>query len=372
MTLREFMHWFHAQEVLVGEGDDRRRQTLDRLREVVSTFLPDFANLRIETDPLRMLVDKAGVPLMLNQLSDGERGMLAILFDITRRLAIANPESDDPVTDGTAIVLIDEIELHLHPMWQRQVLRRFTETFVNCQFVVTTHSPLLLGEVEGKSIRFLYHDNGKVFSWTPEYALGLDANRVLEDYMGVKARDPKTAERITEMFRTIDAEDFPSARQKIDALGGIAGWKRSGTHSRPLVDRILGGRGMRAIQKGTEPTSLARHRSSSSGDYVADYDNYQHKDELRQSLVTEQGKICCYCMQRIEPTENGMKIEHWHSQRHYPTERLDYANLLGACLGGEGQPPNQQHCDTRKGESELSKNPANRGTPNREFHSVPW
>jgi hypothetical protein len=54
-----------------------------------------------------------------------------------------------------------------------------------------------------------------------------------------------------------------------------------------------------------------------------------------------------------------MKIEHWHSQTRYPAEQLDFSNLLGACLGGHGKPPNFQHCDTRKREQDLSRNPAN-------------
>ena len=53
-----------------------------------------------------------------------------------------------------------------------------------------------------------------------------------------------------------------------------------------------------------------------------------------------------------------MKIEHWRSQRLYPTEQLNYRNILAACLGGEGQPPHHQHCDTRKGDKDLKWNPA--------------
>ncbi len=223
VTLREFMHWFRTQEVLAGPDEDRRHQVLELLRGVVTTFLPEFTNLRIESAPLRLLVDKAGVPLTLNQLSDGERGMLAILFDITRRLATANPESANPVAEGVAIVLIDEIELHLHPKWQRYVLERFSETFKRSQFIVTSHSPLLLGETDGKCARFLYRNDGKVTSWTPERLKGLDVNRILEDYMQEKSRDPVVAEQITDLFRTIDDENFPSARQKIDALAQTLG-----------------------------------------------------------------------------------------------------------------------------------------------------
>ena len=111
---------------------------------------------------------------------------------------------------------------------------------------------------------------------------------------------------------------------------------------------------MRAIQKGREPQSLTRHKRSPH----ANYDNYPQKDELRTSLVTEQGGICCYCMQRIRPEVGGMKIEHWHCQALYPDEQLDYGNLIGACMGNEREPREKQHCDTYKGNVELSRNPA--------------
>jgi len=110
---------------------------------------------------------------------------------------------------------------------------------------------------------------------------------------------------------------------------------------------------MRAIVKGVEPTSLAEYRCT----LHANYAGYRDKDILRTSLVTEQRGLCCYCLSRIPGS--GMKIEHWHSQDGYPTEQLDYTNLLGACLGNEGQPGKQQHCDTRKGDRDLSRNPAN-------------
>ncbi len=111
---------------------------------------------------------------------------------------------------------------------------------------------------------------------------------------------------------------------------------------------------MKAIQKQKELASLVEHRASKN----AHYDNYQQKDELRQSLVAEQGGICCYCLQRITATSDGMKIEHWHCQTGYPAEQLDYGNLLGACLGGQGKPPHLQHCDTKKGDQDLVRNPA--------------
>ena len=88
------------------------------------------------------------------------------------------------------------------------------------------------------------------------------------------------------------------------------------------------------------------------------YDNYPDKDALRNALAAEQRGLCCYCMGRIRPGANEMKIEHWRCQARYPNERLSYRNLLGACLGGEGKPSSSQHCDTRKGDADLRWNPA--------------
>ena len=111
---------------------------------------------------------------------------------------------------------------------------------------------------------------------------------------------------------------------------------------------------MRQIVKGAEPASLTAHRHAAN----CDYDNYGPKDDLRHALVTEQHGLCCYCMGRIHNGPTTMKIEHWRCQSRHPDEQLNYRNLLGACLGGHGQPPQLQHCDTRKGESDLQWNPA--------------
>ncbi len=111
---------------------------------------------------------------------------------------------------------------------------------------------------------------------------------------------------------------------------------------------------MRAITKGPEPNSLTMHRQTRPNGY----DDYQDKDALRSALATEQRGLCCYCMGRIRPNAGEMKIEHWRCQSRYPLLQLSYRNLLGACLGGEGQPPRLQHCDTRKQDLDLLWNPA--------------
>lgn len=113
---------------------------------------------------------------------------------------------------------------------------------------------------------------------------------------------------------------------------------------------------MKHIDKGAEPRSLTEHRMRQH----ADYDNYSYadKDELRRALLSEQGRICCYCMQRI--SEETCKIEHWASQDGHEDRQLEYSNLLAACPGGEGYSTHLQHCDTRKAEQDITINPADR------------
>jgi uncharacterized protein (TIGR02646 family) len=111
---------------------------------------------------------------------------------------------------------------------------------------------------------------------------------------------------------------------------------------------------VRQIEKGPEPGSLTSHRQTAH----CDFDNYAGKDDLRHALITEQRGLCCYCMGRIRNGAATMRIEHWQCQTHYSAKQLNYRNLLGACLGGQGQPGRLQHCDTRKRDHDLRWNPA--------------
>ena len=74
--------------------------------------------------------------------------------DLARRIAIANPALEDPLA-GVGVVLIDEVDLHLHPGWQRHVVSALEETFPNCQFLVSTHSPQIVSHVAPERIWIL-------------------------------------------------------------------------------------------------------------------------------------------------------------------------------------------------------------------------
>ena len=239
VELREFMYWFRTQEKLGGANEPRRLKVLDALREVVSSLVPEFSNLRIQEHPrLGFVVDKRGQPFYLHQLSDGERGLLALVFDLTRRLAIANPESDDPIAEGVALVLIDEIELHLHPKWQRDVMIRLPKIFKSCQFVITTHSPQVLGEVHARCVRLLNTKEGRVVVETPAMSYGVDSNWILNVLMGADEMDQDVGRELEDISRLIQARELEMAKTRISFLRNSFGNTMATQKLASLLERI--------------------------------------------------------------------------------------------------------------------------------------
>jgi len=152
IDFRTFFEWFRNQSDVENQEKVARRSfeysnsVMNAVRQAINNMIPEFTNLQIERTPLRMVVENRGQTLEINQLSDGQKCLLAMIGDLVRRLALANPNLENPLM-GTGIVLIDEIELHLHPAWQRKVVSVLHETFPNVQFIVSTQSPQVLGEL---------------------------------------------------------------------------------------------------------------------------------------------------------------------------------------------------------------------------------
>jgi predicted ATP-binding protein involved in virulence len=112
-------------------------------------------------------------------------------------------------------VLIDEVELHLHPGWQRRVLDDLRRTFPKLQFIVTTHSPQVVASVSRSQVRLL--DNNKLVASEP-FVQGRDTNELLEDVFGVPSRPEETKAELRRLFELIDAGNHVAARSKLAEL----------------------------------------------------------------------------------------------------------------------------------------------------------
>ncbi|MDR6795533.1 AAA family ATPase [Acinetobacter calcoaceticus] len=187
---------------------------LEAVRQAIYAFMPDFKNLQVSRKPrLAMIIDKNEKTLNVNQLSQGEKSLMALVGDIARRLAMMNPSLDNPLL-GRGIILIDEIDMHLHPQWQRSIIQRLQTTFPNCQFILTTHSPLVISDTQDILV---YDLDGQDITALPSL-YGQDANTILLQYMDTNYRNPRVAEQISQAMDAIQNNQFEQANQLIDTL----------------------------------------------------------------------------------------------------------------------------------------------------------
>lgn len=181
---------------------------LTAVRNSIYEFMPSFSNLRVRRKPrLHMSIDKNGETLNVAQLSQGEKTLLALVGDIARRLAMMNPGLKKPL-HGNGIILIDEVDLHLHPKWQRTLIARLTSTFPNCQFILTTHSPLVISD--SKDVLCYLLDNGEITVVDDLY--GLDANSVLLQVMDTDIRNADVDMRLRALLNTIQDGELDKAK----------------------------------------------------------------------------------------------------------------------------------------------------------------
>lgn len=219
-----FFKWYKEKEDLENQTKVKNNNLayMDRqlqvLRDAVEKSL-GYNSFTVDRNHWTFNLVKNNQELSFNQLSDGEKGYLLLVADIARRLAIANPYLDNPL-DGEGIVLIDEIELHLHPKWQREIISKLLETFTGCQFIITTHSPQIIGEVQPDSIWIL--EAGEE-PYHPKRSYGMDASELLEEVMGAPSVNNYVTKQLEEIEELIDSEEYDEAREKIKALAKNTG-----------------------------------------------------------------------------------------------------------------------------------------------------
>jgi predicted ATP-binding protein involved in virulence len=219
---RGFFAWFRNEEDAYNERAARRGTTstpktepILLARRAIESLFAGGANLRVERRPReRFLIDVRGSSLDVGQLSDGEKNLLAMAGDIARRLILADGASEDPLAQE-AVVLIDEVELHLHPGLQRTILTRLRAAFPNTQFIVTTHSPQVLSSVHARNVRLL--EDFKVVPLERE-TWRRDTNRILESVFGDPGRPPEIARKLNELRSAVDEDRVADARRLIAEL----------------------------------------------------------------------------------------------------------------------------------------------------------
>lgn len=217
-TLEMLLSLTDESDKVVQQYREKMQQNQDRqlhaVRSAIYAFMPGFQNLRVRRKPrLHMSIEKNQELLNVLQLSQGEKSLMALVGDIARRLAMMNPGLENPL-EGDGIVLIDEVDMHLHPSWQRKIIERLTTTFPNCQFVLTTHSPLVISETKDVLVYSL--DDGELTQQRSQY--GQDANSVLLDVMDTHPRKLEVSQKLGDLLDAIQDGELENARDMMVSL----------------------------------------------------------------------------------------------------------------------------------------------------------
>ena len=202
--------------------DEIDSDELALVNEALAVVIEGAKGLKYDIRQKSLLVEWAIIPgeaarqpTAFENLSDGQRAVIGLVADIARRMCVLNPQLEQEVTRRTpGIVLIDELDMHLHPRWQRILTSGLKLAFPDVQFIVASHSPQVLGELHSDEI-ILLRTNGAT---NPQVSYGLTSNQVLEEIMEANARTPEVERMLTELFECMERGELQLAREKLGAL----------------------------------------------------------------------------------------------------------------------------------------------------------
>lgn len=228
IRLADLGDWFHREAIAAVNRGGRFRPGFEVVRRAILRCIPGADRMWFDGDRSEIVLSLEGQAQPFSNLSAGQRMMLALVADIAIKAVTQNnhllPPDALPSTDGVlpevlaqtpGVVLIDELDVHLHPRWQRRVATDLKSTFPKIQFVCTSHSPQVIGEVAPEEIRML---DEAARGRAPDRAYGLDSNAVLEEVMGAESRTPAGRKAIEAVEDALEEGELDKARQKLARL----------------------------------------------------------------------------------------------------------------------------------------------------------
>ena len=219
----DLVNWFFVREYEeLREGRNRKDinfelSVLKQVRNAISTIIAPNARVYFSgATSAKLMVEwtmETGEKreLLLSQLSAGYRNMLALVMDFARRLAQANPDMENPLA-AEAILMIDELDLHLHPTWQQKIIPDLKKVFPNTQIIATTHSPEVVTTVKQNQVKIL-EDYQIKECLSP--TRGMKSSDIVRYVLGLSDLRPDTEESrtLTQLFEAIDNGQLEEAKR---------------------------------------------------------------------------------------------------------------------------------------------------------------
>ncbi len=228
IRIPDLSHWFQAEHIAMGNRKGRFRPGFEIVKKAVLACVPGAEDVWYDSDSQEIAISIDGDAQPFGNLSAGQRVMLAMVADLAIRMVTQNnylvpPEGlgaeDEPwprvLSQTPGVVLIDELDVHLHPKWQRRICGDLQRAFPKLQFIGTTHSPQIIGEVlPGQIVRLLPDGTHDV----PSQSFGLDTNWILEVLMDADKQEPTIKNEIEKAFTLIGERKLDQAQSVVTKL----------------------------------------------------------------------------------------------------------------------------------------------------------
>lgn len=177
-----------------------------RIEEVIKAIIKSSVKFILETDPLNVVIEVSGKKLPIDVLPDGLKSILSWIADLLMKMDRIKWIDDRDVFDRNFILFLDEIEVHLHPAWQRKILPEIQKLFKNAQIFISTHSPFVVGSVDGAWVYQLENKEGnsRVVKVTESRA-GESYGLILDEIFGIDSEfDVETEEQFKKFYQIRD------------------------------------------------------------------------------------------------------------------------------------------------------------------------
>ncbi len=239
--------WFSRETTERGNHGGRWRPGAEAVRRAILRCVPDATDVGYSADRDQIVLSIGGEAQPLDNLSAGQRMMLAMIADLAIRAVTQNAfllpqdelgSQDDPLprvfAQTPGLVLIDEIDVHLHPIWQRRIVGDLKKLFPAIQFVGTSHSPQVIGELQSEEIRLMR--DGRISQ--PALSFGMDSNWVVEVIMGGSKCNAHVKARLESIFKLIGDKKLPAAQHEAMLLRGEIGNSDELQRAVSMIERI--------------------------------------------------------------------------------------------------------------------------------------
>ncbi len=232
-NIKLMMNWFQKLTIQKYQRQEEDLGSIPELEAVYGAMEKCFSlasgyndvkiqyNLNTKELDVYYTIGKNRMKLPLSQFSDGYKGTIGLVADIAYRMAVLNPQLLDRVLEETeGVVMIDEVDLHLHPAWQQRVLGDLQTIFPKVQFIVTTHAPAVIQSIHSENIRIL--EDNKVIT-TENEVYGKDIRSLVQQIMGVSGRPPEVEKKFKKFYKKLDQENYECAQQTLYDLQEMIG-----------------------------------------------------------------------------------------------------------------------------------------------------